>query len=77
MKKIFLLIFFFSIKIQSQLHVNNINIRLNSNKDVCQIIDHENQKINLFLSDKYKVNLSKSFIGKLVKLIGAKKIRIK
>jgi hypothetical protein len=56
MKKIFLLIFFFSIKIQSQLHVNNINIRLNSNKDVFQIIDHENQKVNLFLSDKYKVN---------------------
>ncbi|MFM7895160.1 MAG: hypothetical protein ACKO8L_04345, partial [Flavobacterium sp.] len=56
MKKIFLLIFFFTIKIQSQSNINNVDIRLNSNRDVFQIIDQENQKVNLFLSDKYKVN---------------------
>jgi DNA polymerase-3 subunit alpha len=40
------------------------------------IINDEKREI-IKLSDKYKVSLSKSFIGKLVKLVGMKKIRIK
>ena len=40
------------------------------------IVNDEKREI-IKLSDKYKVNLSKSFIGKLVKLVGTKKIRIK
>ena len=40
------------------------------------IVNDEKREI-IKLSDKYKVSLSKSFIGKLVKLVGMKKIRIK
>lgn len=36
------------------------------------IVNDEKREI-IKLSDKYKVNLSKSFIGKLVKLVGTKK----
>ncbi len=56
MKKTYLLFFFFIIKIQAQNLVTHVDIKLNSNRDVFQIVDQENQKINLFLSDKHKVN---------------------